>query len=208
MDRPCDEFFSRPGFAQDQNRSVRLCHILKLFQHTLQLGTLPDDFFKLVGDLQLLFEVDVLPFRSLERFLRLLLLRKVANDGQHYRTFRPFDRAKHDIDWEFGTILALAVEFESGTHKTRSAMRTVLRSVVWMGTAESLRNQSLHRLAKQLRAAVSKNFLHLRVELSDFSFCICHHNSIGRIFKQGPESQFTFAQSFLGLFASSNVGID
>jgi hypothetical protein len=111
MDSERDEFFSRPGFAEDQNRRVRFRHILNLFQHSFQLGALPDDFFKLVGDLQLMFEVDVLPFRSLERILRLFLLGKVANDGQNYRTFRPFDRAEHDIDWKFGPILALAIQF-------------------------------------------------------------------------------------------------
>jgi hypothetical protein len=74
MDWACDEFFSGPGFAEDQNRRVCFRHIFNLFQHPFQLGALPDDFFKLVGDLQLLFEVEVLPFRALERLLRLFLL--------------------------------------------------------------------------------------------------------------------------------------
>ena len=87
-------------------------------------------------------------------------------------------------------------------------MRTISRAVVWMCTAEWLRNQSLHWLAKQLRAAISKNFLYLGIELSNFSFWICYHNSVGRIFKQGSESRFTFAQGFFCLFSPGNIVID
>jgi hypothetical protein len=71
MDRPGQQFFSRAGFAKDEDGAVCLCYLLDLSQNLFHRKTLPYNLRMLTQELNFLVKVDVLTLESLLEFLDL-----------------------------------------------------------------------------------------------------------------------------------------
>ena len=87
-----------------------------------------------------------------QSFLRLPLLRYVANKAHHRRTGSGFDGLEHDVDGKFRAVFAQAEKIEIRAHLTRARCCAVVLAMPGMDAAKPHRHQHLDGLADQLLA--------------------------------------------------------
>ena len=94
-----------------------------------------------------------------QRLLRGALLGGVADEAHHRRTGCGLKGLEHDVDGEFGAVLAQAEEIEGRAHLAGAGMRAVVLAMARMAAAKTRRHQHLDRLPDQLLGWSSRTAL-------------------------------------------------
>ena len=161
MNRARNQVFSRAGFAEDQDRYVGGRYGFNLPEDAPQHGTIAEDVLKSVFRMKLLFEIALLLLFSFQGLLGFHLFGKVADYAKYDTARGGFGRAEHEVNREFGAVLAAAPEFESDAHGPRLGVSAVFFTMFGMNGTKSFGDQCLNRLANEFLAAVAEELFHL-----------------------------------------------
>src|SRR5258708_32348545 len=97
------------------------------------------------------FKVRLLLFAEPQRLFIFLFLREIADDTEHHGAVRGIHRAEHDINREFGSIFAPAVELEARAHGTHAGISVAGAALFWISSVKSLRNEESNRWSRYFR---------------------------------------------------------
>jgi len=167
-----------------------------------------EGFELLVGD----FEAGVLELEVAVELadagVRAFALGDVADDGEHFGTLVGFERTEHDIDGEFGVVLAASVEFEACAHGAGAGGGEVGGEVAAVAGVEALGEELFEALSGELVAFPAEELFGAAVGAGDMAAGVDLDHGVGSVVEEPLEHAFALAEGFLGAKALADIAAD